>query len=245
MDLETMARRIQQLEQRILEIEQRGSIIEKAYRVMGVHTHYVEFGAYTGGSLISAYWAAHKVFQELTGGHWDHSFQDPGSVAEEVRRNWERMRFFAFDSFAGMPATAGPDKEVEIFKEGTYACTEQAFRENLGRYGVPAEKVVTVPGFFAETCTPENAERYGIGNVGIVHIDSDLYESARTALEFITPYLNSNAVLIFDEWYQYFGHPEFGEQRAFAEWRERHPEWLVTEFQKEGAFRMAFILSKR
>lgn len=237
--------RISRLEQRFSAFEERDRIFEKAFRVIGLHTNYAEFGAYKGHSLVSAYYSARKICDEFLGGNWNHAFANPDETASVVINHWNNMRFFAFDSFQGLPATRGPDKEMEIFKEGTYCCGSDEFMATLRKYAVPQDKVVAVPGFFNESCTAENVAPLQFGNIGIVHIDCDLYESAKTVLDFITPYLCGNAIIIFDEWYQFFGNPNYGEQRAFAEWRAANPQWVVTEFQREGAFRMSFILTKR
>ncbi len=243
-EIHELRERIKQLEQRLTKFEQRERIFEKAFRVMGVHTNYAEFGVYKGHSLVQAFFSAKRVYDELTGGFWNHSFADHEAVIAEVKGNWERMKFFAFDSFKGIPATSGPDKDMEFFKEGTYSCSQAEFMETITRFGIPEHRVPVVPGFFEESCTSEMAHQIGFENIGVVHIDSDLYESARFVLNFITPYLSPNAIIVFDEWYQFLGNPAYGEQRAFSEWRDAHPEWRVTEFQKEGAFRMSFILSK-
>jgi hypothetical protein len=240
-----LVRKIENLENRLAAVEKKDYIFEKAFRVIGLHTNYAEFGVFNGGSLIQSYYCAKKVYDELLSGFWNHSFADHDSALSEVQHNWEKLNFFAFDSFQGIPQTTGPDKEIEIFKPGTYCCKQTDFQDNLRRYGVPEDRVSVIPGYFQDSCTPANLERFGFKNIGIIHIDSDLYESAKFVLNAITPYLASNAIIIFDEWFQFFGNPEFGEQRAFAEWREANPDWHVTEFQKEGAYRMSFILSRK
>jgi hypothetical protein len=242
-ELASLKSRVGRLESQLSEASQ--PLVEKAFRVIGVNTHYAEFGVYRGGTLKEAWRAAERVYRELSGGAWDCGFAEPSETRLALDAHWKAMRFFAFDSFSGLPETSGRDREWEVFKEGTYACTEAEFRDNLKQGGFPLEKLTVVPGFFDQTCVPETAERIGLGNVGIVHIDSDLYLSAKQALDFITPYLATAAIIIFDDWYQYFGHPEYGEQKAFLEWREAHPEWIVSEFQKEGAWRNAFVLSLR
>jgi O-methyltransferase len=220
-------------------------VVEKAFRVLGLHLNYVEFGVFRGQTLAAASHAAHRVLDELIGGQWHHAHRDGEATRRAILESWDAMRFFAFDSFAGLPPTTGPDRKLEIFQEGTYACSEEDFRQNLTRIGFPMNKLVVVPGFFEESCTPETAARVGLERAGIVNIDSDLYASARTALEFVTPYLANPAILIFDEWFQYFGHPDFGEQRAFREWREAHPEWHVAEFHREGPMLNSFIVTRR
>ena len=68
---------------------------------------------------------------------------------------------------------------------------------------------------------------------------------ARLALNFITPALHDGSIIIFDDYYQFHVNPNLGGQRAFYEWHGYHLDWLVTEFQKEGAFRVSFVLNRQ
>ena len=94
------------------------------------------------------------------------------------------MRFFAFDSFQGLPELKGIDKETRDFDQGKYACSESKFRENLAKAGVPLDRVVTIAGWFDQTCTEETIKKYGMKKAAIIHIDCDLYASTRTVLSF-------------------------------------------------------------
>ena len=64
---------------------------------------------------------------------------------------------------------------------------------------------------------PHFLARHG-ANVSFVHIDSDLYSSARTVLRLLAPRLSPGAVVVFDELINY---PEFsdGEMRALLEFQ--------------------------
>ena len=98
-------------------------------------------------------------------------------------------------------------------------CTEHEFRENLRAHGVDLAKVEVIKGFFQQTLASSVPQDYGIEKASLIHIDSDLYESARLALNFITPALHDGSVIIFDDWFQFHGNPTLGEQRAFHEWQ--------------------------
>lgn len=238
----------QDLAQELWRIEEKNSIFYKAFQVIGPAGDYLEFGTYNGDSLMKAYWACRRILEELTGETWNHSFADTGG--KETRLSWlldqwSKMRFIAFDSFEGMPEISGRDRIIPVFDKGSYKCDIEDFYANIQRGEVPRERVIAVKGFFEETLTTATAERLRLEKIGIVHIDCDLYESACRALDFVSPYLRDGTVVVFDDWYQFMGNPTLGEQRAFAEWRERNPEWLVTEFHKEGAFRNSFFLNKR
>jgi O-methyltransferase len=176
---------------------------------------------------------------------WDHAFNDRSESMTNFNSGWDRMRFYAFDSCEGIPKPTDIDAITAVFEEGTYACTEHDFWENLCASGVDLAKVKVVKRFFHETLTSFVPQDYGIERASLIHIDSDLYESARLALNFITPALHDGGIIIFDDWFQFHGNPTLGEQRAFYEWQGHHPDWLVTEFQKEGPFRVSFVLNRR
>jgi len=235
---------IEELQAAVRQQRESAQIFEKAFRVNPFAGDYIEFGSYRGDSLIQAYYASRRVLDELMSGFWDHSFEDKDAVHAGFQWCWNQMRFLAFDSFQGLPEPAGLDVVYRVFPGGSYACSEQEFRANVRRYGLPDEKVISVPGFFCDTLTDDTARSLGLKQLAVIHIDSDLYESARDALRFCTPFLSDGAILVFDEWFQFRGNPTLGEQRAFREWRDSHPEWIATSFQKEGAYRNSFILSK-
>jgi hypothetical protein len=77
---------------------------------------YLEFGCAAGASLI-------------------HTFQQAAP-----RMPW--MRFFAFDSFQGLPKPEGIDAESEA-REGLFACDEATFVANLRQANVDLDRVVT------------------------------------------------------------------------------------------------------
>jgi hypothetical protein len=93
-------------------------------------------------------------------------------------------------------------------------------------------------------CTPALAEKIGLREISILHIDSDLYKSALDALSFCTPYLRNGSVIIFDEWFQFAGDPKYGEQRAFREWLAANPDISASELAREGWGRIAFVVHR-
>jgi hypothetical protein len=221
------------------------TIIYKAANIIAaekVEGDYLEFGVYSGGSFIYAYHVIKNVFEPHQRPHFAERTDED---AVEITRIWEKMRFFAFDSFQGLPEPDGVDSESRDFAKGKYACTENTFRENLTKAGVALSKVVSVSGMFDETCTAETIRKYGMKKAAIIHVDCDLYASAKTALEFVKPLLTDGTIIIFDDWYCFRGNPNLGEQRAFNEWIATMPDWSFTEYQKEGPWSNSFIASKR
>ena len=174
----------------------------------------------------------------------DRVWGDSDEKVEQAQRIWAATRFVGFDSFRGLPASEGPDAGRPVFDEGQYSASTAQVWANIDRWDVDQSKVELVEGFFADTCNQATVERLALGDVAVVHIDSDLYESAVMALNFCTPHFRDGSVVIFDEWFQFSGRSDHGEQRAFGEWRQKHPEWRTAELAREGAGRMAFVLTR-
>ena len=220
------------------------AIIHKAAIIIAaekVEGDYLEFGVFAGSSFIQSYHIIKGVFEQQQKLHAGRTEED----AAEIRRIWDNMRFFAFDSFQGLPEPDGFDKETSDFAMGKYTCTENTFRENLVKAGVSLGKVVTIAGWFEETCTEETIRKYIMKKASIIHVDCDLYASAKTTLEFVKPLLTDGTIIVFDDWYCFRGNPNLGEQRAFNEWKATMTDWIFTEYQKEGPYRNSFIASKR
>lgn len=229
----------------------RDSIYYKSLMVAGLEGWYLEFGVYRGHTFQLVYRLAHQIVEEFVGGTWDAGLEsDKEAGRTELQKKflglWENIRFVAFDSFEGIPGDQGSvDTFYHAFPEGSYACGEDEFLANMDRCMLDRSKILTVPGFFDTTLTPETAARIGLKEIAVAHIDSDLYSSAKLALDFCTPFFRDGSIVIFDEWFQFRGNPFLGERLAFTEWQAQNPDWFVSEFTTQGPWSKAFILSKR
>ena len=56
--------------------------------------------------------------------------------------------------------------------------------------------------------------------IAIANIDSDLYESAKSALAIVQECLQVGGVILFDEFHAFKADPSRGERRALTEWLE-------------------------
>ncbi len=234
---------IRELRQRIHYLELLNSIIYNAGTLIAgdkIEGDYLEFGVYTGNSFVEAFRSLELAFKHATlEGIWNTERD-----RQERQEIWSRMRFFAFDSFQGLPEPKGHDTASLDFVGGKYACSRADFERNISQRGVPLERVRIVPGWFDETLNEATRTQYRLEHASIVNVDCDLYESAKQVLDFCTPLLVDGSVLIFDDWYNFRANPNLGEQRAFREWQNAHPEWIVTPYRQERAWRNSFIVNR-
>jgi O-methyltransferase len=188
---------------------------EAAFRSIaqsGIKTvNYLEYGVARGTSLISAYDICTKTGMSCN--------------------------LFAFDSFQGLPGDEGG-----VFAKGDYSYPETHFKNVVKKAGVPMARVKVVRGFYEQSLTPELITALGFKRgVYCIHIDSDLYESAKTVLNWLEPILDSGSVIIFDDWFAFDHMPDpenYGEQKALREWKDC-PNWTI--LHKVQDWNIAFI----
>jgi hypothetical protein len=190
-----------------------------------------EFGCYRGTSLTHLYRAAVE-FEPMVG----KRFLD---------------RFFAFDSFQGMPAGGGLDSldgynmALGTLAEGRYAVTNAEFRSVLNDNGVDLSRLHIVEGFYEDSLVrPSTIAACGQSRCALLHIDCDFEVSATAALEFMTSRLQDGAVVLFDDWFLFRGRPDRGVQAAFARWLPRSG-YEATHYFNYSWVSAAFILHQR
>ena len=184
---------------------------------------YLEFGVFRGETFRNAIRAARQGFRATKEGRF------PG-------------RFFAFDSFAGLPQVASMGDGVNIYARGEFAADRATFEKKLGRL-LERFPIEIVPGWFDQTLTKETAERLRLHRAAFVNIDCDLYESTVPVLRFVTPLLQTGTILYFDDWYSYRGSMDHGEPRAAHEWLERNPGIRLVDYRNVGITGKMFVVN--
>ncbi|MBK7422030.1 MAG: class I SAM-dependent methyltransferase [Propionivibrio sp.] len=185
----------------------------------GLDGDYLEFGVYQGATF-------------------SHAFQ-------WISPHFKDMKFWAFDSFEGLPKPQGLDSAngyAGNFHEKEFSCSKEEFTRSIHAKGVDLGKVTMVKGWFSETLTPQHAQEYAIKRIAMAWIDCDLYESTVPVLDFITPYLVVGTVIVFDDWRCFRNHPDFGEQRACREWLETNKQIQLAELFSYGCCGMVFTV---
>lgn len=138
------------------------------------------------------------------------------------RQGIEDMRFFAFDSFEGLPAPVEKPANPH-WQAGSLRTGEDEFRDIIQAHGLYLDRVETIPGFYDRSLTGELQRRlqHTAGKIALATIDCDLYESAVPVFRFIEPLLQEGSLLYIDDLFNgYKGSPCKGVARAFREFRK-------------------------
>ena len=187
---------------------------------------YLEFGVWKGRSFARAY------------NIWKHLLNKNSNLKD--------MRFYAFDSFEGLPEiTSQEDKVTGEFKKGEYNASVNVFKEYITEKGVALERVEIIKGWYSEVLNDKTKKRLALKKAAVIFVDSDLYESAVQVLDFVTNYIADGTVIIFDDWFCFRGNPNHGEQLAFRDWLSKYPEITASEYQRFNWKGNSFILHKQ
>jgi O-methyltransferase len=195
---------------------------------------YLEFGVYNGDGLCSIYRRLKQQWQE---------YQNHAKIFKhEIDANFfDRKRFFAFDSFAGLPGSNQADTPHHFAQKGIYSIPIESFWNNLRTNRVNLENVIAVPGWFSETLTNELKNKYSLKQAALIFIDCDLSESAVSVFNFITNTIVDGTVMIIDDYFRYKGHPHKGIRGVLSEWLQENPSISLTEICRCAANRIAFV----
>ena len=141
---------------------------------------------------------------------------------ESLRLIAAHMPVIGFDTFQGLPHDWRPG-----YPAGSFAQPHPPAVDN-------ADLVI---GLFEDTLAGADFTDL---EIGLVHLDADLYSSTATALRAVGPHLHTGCFVVFDEWHGYAG-AENDEQRAWREFVDRtNIAWSVVghSFQ-QWAIRLA------
>lgn len=131
-----------------------------------------------------------------------------GDTIKIIRQTLDQsFQVFGFDSFVGLP-------EAWVDKDGVVVVPPEHFSTN----GV-IPNVANVK-FYAGWFTNTLPDYLKIAQpIALLHIDSDLYSSAKEVLLALDDYIVEGTIIVFDEWF-YRHDPKFDdhEQKAFNEW---------------------------
>jgi O-methyltransferase len=179
---------------------------------------YLEFGVYRGDTFLHAYRRAHGTLPF--------------------------MRFWAFDSFAGLPPLTGPDVGGE-FTAGQLKCDIDTFTQRLRQENVDFSRLEIIQGYYDKSLVPQLKTDRHLTVASLVYIDCDLYASTVPVLNFLTDIISTGTIIMFDDWFCFRGDPNRGVQRAWREWLDANTDITAQDYHVFGPFGKSFVLARR
>jgi len=124
-------------------------------------------------------------------------------------------KFYAFDSFQGMPEPQGLDKQ-KIWRSNMNYTSKSKFL-NIVRKDL--HRVEAVEGFY-DTTLP-NFKLRNNEKIALAYIDCDYYSSTKYCLNFIKDNIQHGCLIAFDDWHCYYSDPMRGQKYAFSEFEKK------------------------
>jgi hypothetical protein len=163
-------------------------------------------------------------------------------LTEARRHNLSDMKFWAFDSFEGLPE---PTTETSVSKwtSGALTTSEAAFHNIVREHGIYVDNFHTVKGFYDSSLTDERQrDMLNRGTkAALITVDCDLYESAVPVFNFIEPLLQEGTAIYMDDLLVgNKGNPNRGVARAFLEFQQRS-RWQFIPHLEVGWWGRSYI----
>jgi len=130
--------------------------------------------------------------------------------------------FFGFDSFEGLPKEILDENNPHYWTEGQFAAGSVEMLNNILPF------VTVKDGWFENTLNEETLKEVEKNEIGLIHIDCDIYTSTIQVLEWIVKnnLLVDGALIVYDDWGGHYdkgvGEYECGEGKAHKEICEKY-----------------------
>jgi hypothetical protein len=141
-----------------------------------------------------------------------------GGTINFIAERFPHKQIYGFDSFEGLPEDwkISYKEKFNKHKKGYFAVdTLPEVRKN----------VQLIKGFF-DTSLPKWLQQTKLEQISLLHVDSDLYSSAKTIFDHLNSYIVEGTIIVFDEFYPW-GRKRYEtwaehEYKAFCEWVETY-----------------------
>lgn len=173
-----------------------------------------------------------------------HTFAHACNFGQQNDLN--KMRYFGFDSFQGLPEIKGlDDTKEENFYKGQYHAPKDRVISDISSTGVDWDDVFLIQGYFDQSLNIKTKKYYKMKKISIALIDCDLHSSTVEVLDFIKDMLIDNTILIFDDYDTYDANDNLGQRRAFKDFLTENTNITCEEWFTYGAYGHVFIINVR
>ena len=159
----------------------------------------------------------------------------------------DKMRFFGFDSFEGLPPPKGADLVTDgpqPFYEGQYATSMEYVTAQLEKGGADWSRTFLVAGYFNDSLTSKEVADHNIEEIAIALVDCDLYSSTVDVLDFLDSRLIDGSVVLMDDWKSYGDATDKGQPQAMREFLARALGWRCEPLFDYGDYGRVFAFRK-
>ena len=174
------------------------------------------------------------------GCHSGRTFSSAINAAKYLKM--DKCRFYAFDSFQGLPMT--DETEDGIFKTGEFSTSKKDFIKIVKKNtNIKIEDDYIIEGYYESSLTEDL--RLKMPKIGMLHIDVDLYSSTKDILKFAKPLLVNGSVVLFDDWYCFKPgiKNSYGEQKSVNEFLDINKNIKLLPWKAYSTFGQSFFVN--
>ena len=155
------------------------------------------------------------------GCHGAHTFRMALNTLGNYKNPYRVNKFYAFDSFEGMPEPVGIDIQ-KMWKKSINFTSLEDFKKICKK---DLYRIEIIKGFFSESLKKYYLPE--VSRIAMCYIDCDYYTSTKEVFKFIKQHINHGMILVLDDWNCYYSDPLRGQQKAFAEFKEELKEKIL------------------
>ena len=163
---------------------------------------------------------------------------------EQSRRFGYRMKLWAFDSFAGFPASIGVKDDHPKWRKSGMAFPLDEFRATCARAGISESEYEVIPGFYEESLTKIAADQ-APQDICLAYIDCDMYSSTKAVLDFLAPRLKHGMIIALDDYYCWSATHSSGERQAMRDAFPDDGPWELVPYHTFGWHGASFVVEAR
>jgi hypothetical protein len=167
---------------------------------------YIEFGVYQGNTFIES-WRQWKFYEKWVSEQLKSSEEWRKKTWSEYSNN--KPQFYGIDSFSGIPENYESDVH---FSEGTYSAEKEYVYKRCVKNGMDNNQFKLIESFYSALTVDELPDK-----ASVIHIDSDLYQSAIEALRLCRKSIQQGTVVLFDDYNCFSASNDQGERKALKE----------------------------
>jgi len=170
---------------------------------------YIEFGVYKGFTFIESWrqWLHFEgwILNQLT------------STEKWRQKQWSnysefKPQFYGIDSFEGIPEN---DESDLYFSGGSFLASKEDVYRSCLKNGMKDSQFELIQSFYSKLSASDLCDK-----ASVIHIDSDLYQSAIEALRLCKNMIQQGTVVMFDDYNCFSASNNQGERRAMKEFSE-------------------------
>ena len=161
----------------------------------------------------------------------------------EKRRQSLDMKFWAFDSFEGLPAERDKKDQHPAWSKGAMNMSKSEFINKCELNKIPKDEYKIIPGYYENSLKDNSIELPN--DISIAYIDCDLYSSTFEVLTFLFSRLKHGMIIAFDDYFMFTKDSISGNRNAMLEIFDENLPFQLLPYMQYSHVGFSFIVEDK